>query len=583
MKLPQCLVLLMCAISILYSKEKSLAHRTKELMEKAKEEAQSFGWEMTDFLSEEIKKGDPQKGTFNFSPDDFLSEEDKGKRFDPILADNEGDVMAFLEAASHREKVNESEEFLSVSSDATINPHRELGIIGENTDDSSTGDELETCLESGVYQMFVDQNLIVDSSPAVTKQVIHCKGHEKKESFYWKNDAEKHSTSKQKKLEKDPKVASFRVRVTTGGVLKDYVVESKWSHLDGISCKRSWVETLVVQEASEMERWESEDPEVLSSLESNPQCRLLYSQILTGPETRTPNGVLVFRESWRRRLIFSCGDDQNSKCAQLRDAGAHLYKKRCLKEVPFNGGECDMWEKTYRIAGAVRNNAQVQFSGEDLWGISGSFSAGYESNGDFGTAVTTLAVFSDIKDEAEKSNTNFSGKKATIFKGEPRECQRSFIENVLYDCCSKMDGMAVASKLCRCTSEEKDLALKRGDGKCHFVGTYKRRLGSEKVQSFCCFPTKLARVIQEEGRKQLGLRWGSAENPNCSGLTIDQLRSIDFSLVDLSEAVEDISVDKEWIKRKIQDVTRDLQQGDKRTQIIQQSSFLAGKKEGSDD
>ena len=134
-----------------------------------------------------------------------------------------------------------------------------------------------------------------------------------------------------------------------------------------------------------------------------------------------------------------------------------------------------------------------------------------------------------------------------------------------------MDGIAVASKLCKCTSEEKDLARKREEGKCHYIGTYKKNFGIEKIQSYCCFPTKLARVIHEDGRVQLKIEWGSPEKPDCSGFTIQQLKSIDFSKVDLSEVVEDLKVDREFIQRKIQDVTKDLQSEQSRMRMQQQS------------
>jgi conjugal transfer mating pair stabilization protein TraN len=38
----------------------------------------------------------------------------------------------------------------------------------------------------------------------------------------------------------------------------------------------------------------------------------------------------------------------------------------------------------------------------------------------------------------------------------------------------------------------------------------------------------------------LGLGFGTVKNPDCSGLTIAQVQSIDFSQVDFSEAIADI-------------------------------------------
>jgi hypothetical protein len=60
-----------------------------------------------------------------------------------------------------------------------------------------------------------------------------------------------------------------------------------------------------------------------------------------------------------------------------------------------------------------------------------------------------------------------------------------------------------------------------------------------KTTSFCCFGNKLSRILQEQGRRQLGLGWGSPAAPDCNGLTPEQLSRIDFSRIDFSEFYDD--------------------------------------------
>lgn len=62
-----------------------------------------------------------------------------------------------------------------------------------------------------------------------------------------------------------------------------------------------------------------------------------------------------------------------------------------------------------------------------------------------------------------------------------------------------------------------------------------------KEYIYCCFPTKLARAIQQGGRTQLGLGWGNAETPDCRGFTPSELQRINFSTLDLSEIFEEIA------------------------------------------
>lgn len=95
-----------------------------------------------------------------------------------------------------------------------------------------------------------------------------------------------------------------------------------------------------------------------------------------------------------------------------------------------------------------------------------------------------------------------------------------------------------------CEPEEDTLAMKEGARLCHSVGTYCssciRILGRcvsciTHTTAKCCFNSVLARVVNEQGRQQVGKGWGTAQAPDCSGFTIAQLQSLDFAAMDLSE------------------------------------------------
>ena len=49
-------------------------------------------------------------------------------------------------------------------------------------------------------------------------------------------------------------------------------------------------------------------------------------------------------------------------------------------------------------------------------------------------------------------------------------------------------------------------------------------------RSGCTFGSKLGRILQEQGRKQLGHGWG-----DCGGFSVAEIESIDFGSLDLSE------------------------------------------------
>jgi conjugal transfer mating pair stabilization protein TraN len=95
-----------------------------------------------------------------------------------------------------------------------------------------------------------------------------------------------------------------------------------------------------------------------------------------------------------------------------------------------------------------------------------------------------------------------------------------------------------------CSQGEGELAMKEGAGLCHSIGTWCSSclmlLGScvsclEHTTSKCCFNSRLARIVNEQGRVQIGKGWGSAQGPDCSGFTVAQLQALDVAAMDLSE------------------------------------------------
>jgi hypothetical protein len=102
----------------------------------------------------------------------------------------------------------------------------------------------------------------------------------------------------------------------------------------------------------------------------------------------------------------------------------------------------------------------------------------------------------------------------------------------------------IVMSMMSCNEEEGKLAMKEGAKLCHAIGTYCssciRVLGAcisciEHTTSKCCFNSVLARLVNEQGRLQVGKGWGTANTPDCSGFTIAQLQSLDFGHMDLTE------------------------------------------------
>jgi conjugal transfer mating pair stabilization protein TraN len=106
----------------------------------------------------------------------------------------------------------------------------------------------------------------------------------------------------------------------------------------------------------------------------------------------------------------------------------------------------------------------------------------------------------------------------------------------------------ILQDLLSCEQSEQILAMRRDQNLCHEIGTYCSselkllftKICIEHTKSYCCFNSRLARILNEQGRGQIGKSWGGAQSPNCTGFTQAEFAAIDFSSVDLSEFTAEI-------------------------------------------
>lgn len=92
-----------------------------------------------------------------------------------------------------------------------------------------------------------------------------------------------------------------------------------------------------------------------------------------------------------------------------------------------------------------------------------------------------------------------------------------------------------------CNEEEVQTAILNASKYCVRTGKKCVKKGPtgclQKAKTFCCFNSKLARIIHEQGRQQLKDfdGFGGEDNPNCRGFTPEEFQSLDFSQIDFSE------------------------------------------------
>ena len=91
----------------------------------------------------------------------------------------------------------------------------------------------------------------------------------------------------------------------------------------------------------------------------------------------------------------------------------------------------------------------------------------------------------------------------------------------------------------QCEQKEYELAAKKSLKSCTYLGSYcqTKVFGAcmEERESYCCYSSPLARILQEQIRPQLGMSYGDIKHPDCSGIPINRLAEVDWDKVNLDE------------------------------------------------
>jgi hypothetical protein len=246
----------------------------------------------------------------------------------------------------------------------------------------------------------------------------------------------------------------------------------------------------------------------------------------------------TIKETW----INTCpGLEQNASC--------NTSKETCSLESAtkiINGFSItrNCWQKTFSyqcnsttpntIPTNTNANALTPDSNQ-IFCLDGSCSnQNYQPSKDFEQAMSTLAAAG----EAEITFDNHF-----IYKGKAETCRTQALGYL--NCCTDK-GWGKDLNLAKCTSEEKALGKAQEQGLTIQVGDQycsHRTLGicTENKKSYCIFNSKLARIVQEQGRRdQLKINFGDEENPNCQGLTPEQLQKIDFKKINFKDFYIDL-------------------------------------------
>lgn len=155
----------------------------------------------------------------------------------------------------------------------------------------------------------------------------------------------------------------------------------------------------------------------------------------------------------------------------------------------------------------------------------------------FDTAVAKLAGLASAGDDVKADQVNVKA-----FTGQALYCRKAMAG--FSNCCVDT-GWGNSAGLANCNSDEMAIGKARAKKVTVLVGEACNRavLGVcvQKKQAWCVFGGKLARIIQEQGRRdQLHVSFGSGDSPNCRGITVPELQAINFDLINFQDFYSDL-------------------------------------------
>ena len=299
------------------------------------------------------------------------------------------------------------------------------------------------------------------------------------------------------------------------------------------SAKLTLVTIQVTEHWSDADEWSHTDCTSLTQSTPNGACVPESIDACLEPnQTKVIEGIPVTRRCWGRAETYRCPDGVFSTCGSLLDKGCSNTSSVC---TAMNNNVCEHVSKTFQCT------EKTCFPDKEVCASQVGCADGScdltqtDVSDDANEGFSRLGALAGVAEDASFHQTQTG--QPTIFKGEPQECEKYLLGT--RDCCTDngfLDG------LIHCPAEMQPLQQAKNEKRVVELGHYKHHVFGTTRYVYCVFPTKLARIIQFDGRQgQLHIPFGTPKYPDCRGLTPEQLESMDFKQFDLSEFIQDVT------------------------------------------
>ena len=276
------------------------------------------------------------------------------------------------------------------------------------------------------------------------------------------------------------------------------------------------------------EHWESNcgalDAKVQEGL-----CSVKEERCTDTTNPRVIDGLPVTRDCWESSATYACHSVIADECLAQKERGCLQMSSRCDRNSD-NG--CIQYAQVYQCPD--KTCPPVIECMQDVFCADGECVDKVSTqNTNFGKDIAPLAATNAVGRE-------FSATQASLFGGHVAQCKIWALDVI--DCCSDK-GWGKAIDLVHCRDEDKKLGEAKLNYLAHYLGEFcaTEVLGVclEHKRTYCVFDSKMARIIQEEGRlKQLNPEaLGNAKHPTCAGLSMNELQRLDLGIVEFVKPV----------------------------------------------
>lgn len=255
-----------------------------------------------------------------------------------------------------------------------------------------------------------------------------------------------------------------------------------------------------------------------------------------GSKTVSNGGVnyTVYSDCWQYTDTYLTKADSNGTCDSLTNNPAcTVNSTTCNKKT---GSYCEHETVSYECQ-TVHSSAGLVCGGQYFCQSGECSDTDGAGDSGFDTAVAKLAGLASAAEDVKGDTMD-----VRAFTGQSMSCRKS---GAGFSNCCKDSGWGQDTGLASCNSDE--MALGKAKAKKVTVSVGERCdhqvLGMciQKSKVYCVFTGKLARIIQEQGRRdQLHVSFGGGDSPNCRGITVPELQSINFDLINFADFYEDL-------------------------------------------